>query len=73
MLLTNIIGVFMIFQETYMLKGPMNSTRTVVNYIYEKGFESFQMGYASAMSFVLFLIVMAITLIQYKVTKMDVL
>ena len=73
LLLTNIIGVFMIFQETYMLKGPMNSTRTVVNYIYEKGFESFQMGYASAMSFVLFLIVMVITLIQYKVTKMDVL
>ena len=73
LLLTNIIGGFMIFQETYMLKGPMNSTRTVVNYIYEKGFESFQMGYASAMSFVLFLIVMAITLIQYKVTKMDVL
>lgn len=72
LLLTNIIGVFMIFQETYMLEGPLNSTRTVVNYIYEKAFENFQMGYASAMSFVLFLIVLVITLIQYKVTKMDV-
>lgn len=73
LLLTNVIGVFMIFQETYMLAGPLNSTRTVVNYIYEQGFKSFQMGYASAMSFVLFLIVMIITLIQYKATKMDVL
>ena len=56
-----------------MLKGPMNSTRTVVNYIYEKGFQSYQMGYACAMSFVLFLIVLVITMIQYKATKMDVL
>lgn len=73
LLIQNVIGVFMIFQETYMLKGPMNSTRTVVNYIYEKGFQSYQMGYACAMSFVLFLIVLVITMIQYKATKMDVL
>lgn len=72
LLLTNVIGVFMIFQETYMLEGPLNSTQTIVNYIYEKGFQSFKMGYACAMSFVLFLIVMVITVIQYKVTKMDV-
>lgn len=73
LLMTNVIGVFMIFQETYMLKGPLNSTRTVVNYIYERGFQSFQMGYAAAMSFVLFLIVMILTVFQYKVTKTDVL
>ncbi len=73
LLMTKVIGVFMIFQETYMLEGPLHSTRTVVNYIYEKGFQSFQMGYASAMSFVLFVIVMIMTIIQYKVTKMDVL
>ncbi|MEG0853234.1 MAG: sugar ABC transporter permease [Angelakisella sp.] len=73
LLIRNVIAVFMIFQETYMLEGPLNSTRTVVNYIYSQGFNSFQMGYASAMSFVLFIIVMTITVIQYKVTKMDVL
>ena len=71
LLLTNIIGVFMIFQETYMLEGPLNSTRTVVNYIYEKGFESFKMGYASAMSFVLFLIIMVVTIIQQRASKLD--
>ncbi len=73
LLITNIIGVFMIFQETYMLKGPLNSTRSVINYIYDKGFSSAEMGYACAMSFVLFLIVMTVTLVQYKATKMDLL
>ena len=54
-----------------MLEGPLNSTRTVVNYIYEKGFESFKMGYASAMSFVLFLIIMVVTIIQQRASKLD--
>ncbi len=73
LLITNVIEVFMLFQETYMLKGPLNSTKTVINYIYEKGFTSAEMGYACSMSFVLFIIVMTITLIQFKATKLDVL
>ncbi|MFZ2538078.1 MAG: sugar ABC transporter permease [Oscillospiraceae bacterium] len=70
LLITNVITVFMIFQETYMFKGPLASTDTVVNYIYEKGFSG-EMGYACAMSFILFLIVLVFTLIQKKATKMD--
>lgn len=72
LLMTNIIGVFMIFQETYMLNGPLNSTKTAVNYIYEKAFDSFKMGYASAMSFAMFIVIMIITIIQQKVTKFEV-
>ncbi|WP_040213393.1 carbohydrate ABC transporter permease [Clostridium polynesiense] len=71
LLITGIIGVFMIFQETYMLQGPLNSTNTVVNYIYDKGFMSSEMGYASAMSFVLFIAVLIITILQYRVLKLD--
>lgn len=71
LLITEVIGVFMIFQETYMLKGPLNSTNTVVNYIYDKGFMSSEMGYASAMSFVLFIVVLIITIVQYKALKLD--
>jgi multiple sugar transport system permease protein len=71
LLLTNIIKVFMIFQETYVLEGPLDSTKTVVNYIYKTGFESFKMGYASAMSFVLFVIVMVITVVQQRISKLD--
>jgi multiple sugar transport system permease protein len=69
--ITGIIRVFMIFQETYMLKGPLRSTDSVVNYIYEKGFMSSEMGYASAMSFTVFVIILFITIIQYKVIKGD--
>lgn len=72
LLVINVIHVFMIFQETYMLPGPMKSTNTIVNYIFEKGFESAEMGYACAMSFILFIIVFIVTMIQYKVTKMDI-
>ncbi len=71
LLLTNIIGVFMIFQETYVLEGTLNSTRTVVNYIYEQGFQSFRIGYASAMSFLLFVFIIIITVIQQKASKLE--
>ncbi len=71
LLIAQIISVFMIFQETYMLQGPLKSTYTVVNYIYDKGFQSSEMGYASAMSFVLFIVIFIITLIQHKYLKVD--
>lgn len=71
LLLKNAITVFMIFQETYMLQGPLKSTKTVVNYIYENGFESYRMGYAAAMSFVLFLIVLCIAIAQQRLSKLE--
>lgn len=72
LLVTGIIGTFMIFQETYMLKGPLKSTDTVVNYIYQTGFLGSEMGYASAMSFALFAVIFLITLAQYRFLKVDV-
>ncbi|NLC31996.1 MAG: sugar ABC transporter permease, partial [Clostridiales bacterium] len=50
--------------------GPLNSTLSMVLYIYQKAFKSFDMGYASAMTVVLFVIIMTISLVQMKlVTK----
>lgn len=74
LLITNIISVFMIFQETYMLRGTTDTLaiKTVVNYIYDEGFQFYRMGYASAMSFVLFVIIITITFIQYKGMKIDI-
>ncbi len=69
--ITGVIGVFMIFQETYMLQGPLKSTYTVVNYIYEKGFMSSEMGYASAASFLLFIVILIVTLLQYRLLEVD--
>ncbi|MDC3418465.1 carbohydrate ABC transporter permease [Aquibacillus salsiterrae] len=47
--------------------GPLNSTMTIVYYIYELAFQKFEMGYASAATVILFLIIFLITLFQMKV------
>lgn len=50
--------------------GPLNATVSMVLYIYQKAFKSFDMGYASAMTVLLFVIILVISLIQMKlVTK----
>ncbi len=49
--------------------GPLNSTKPLVLYIYTSAFKSFKMGYASAMTVVLFVIILIITLIQMVVTR----
>ncbi len=47
--------------------GPLNSTNSIVHYIYQTGFQSFNMGYASAMTVTLFLCILIISLFQMKV------
>ncbi len=51
--------------------GPLNSTKPLVLYIYNSAFVRFNMGYASAMTVILFFIILLITLIQLKVTKSE--
>jgi len=46
--------------------GPAGTTTTLVYHIYTKAFEEFQMGYASAISWVLFAIIFAVTLLNWK-------
>ena len=48
--------------------GPLDSTKSLVLFIYQQGFRSFKMGYASAGTVVLFAIILLITLIQLKIT-----
>lgn len=47
--------------------GPVNSTMSLVLYIYRMGFRRFEMGYASAITVVLFIIILIITLVQMRV------
>jgi multiple sugar transport system permease protein len=68
---TFIIGVinsFQIFTQVYVLTngGPDNSTLFYVLYMYQRSFKAFKMGYASALAWVLFLLILVITLIQFK-------
>ena len=60
------ISAMKIFAEIYVMTkgGPLNSTKTIVYYIYEKAFENLDLGYASAMSVVLLAVVMVFSLIN---------
>lgn len=62
------IGYLQLFDEPYMLTsgGPLNSTLSIVLYMYRQGFRFFNLGYASAMAWVLFLLIFVVTLIQMK-------
>jgi multiple sugar transport system permease protein len=64
-----------IFTQVYTMTyqgegGPLNSTKPLVLYIYNTAFRSFDMGYASAMTVVLFIIILFITLVQLRVLEM---
>lgn len=52
--------------------GPLNSTTSVVLRIYREGFSSLDMGYASTLSVLLFLVILTITLFQLRVTQRDI-
>ena len=60
------ISAMKIFVEIYVMTkgGPLNSTKTIVYYIYEKAFENLDLGYASAMAVILLVIVMAFSIIN---------
>lgn len=60
------ISAMKIFAEIYVMTkgGPLNSTKTIVYYIYEKAFENLDLGVASAMAVLLLIIVMAFSLVN---------
>lgn len=67
-LLLQIIASFNVFGQVYVMTGggPHGSTRVLVQYIYETGFSYFKMGYSSAMAYVLFFVIIIVSVAQYK-------
>lgn len=68
-LVMGIIGSFQVFTSSYIITpggGPGYSTLFYVLYLYQKAFKYLQMGYASALAWVLFLIVLALTLVVFR-------
>lgn len=65
------IQCFKVFDLVYVMTGggPGNATKTLVNFIYEKAFKTWEFGPASAAAIVLFAIVLVITLIQFRGEK----
>lgn len=69
-LVLGIIGTFQIFAQIFVLTdgmgGPQNSTLVYMLYLYRNGFNFFRMGYASAMAWVLFVLILLLTWLQFK-------
>jgi len=66
-----LISSFQVFTQAYVLTGggPGSSTTTLVMYLYQSGFQFFRLGFASAVAWVLFVIIMFITGLQFLAQK----
>lgn len=67
----DVIFSLQVFTEAYVMTkgGPLNSTMFFNLYLYFKAFDDYSMGYASALAWILLLITLIITLIQFKLSK----
>ncbi len=74
-LLSTTITSFQVFTQIYLMTGPpvggpMGTTKVIVYYLFEKGFDAGgNMGYASAVALILFLIILSLTLVQRRLVE----
>ncbi len=70
-LVMSVIGSFQVFDAVYVLTsgGPLGRTKVLVFYLYEHAFKFFEMGYASAVAYVMFAIIFGLTLLQIRYLK----
>ena len=71
-LVVNTIRSLQIFTEVFVMTrgGPLDSTLTVVYYLYDQAFYRFRLGYASAVAYLLFAVTLAISLLQVRWLKL---
>ncbi len=71
MFVMGLIHALQVFTQAYLVTqgGPLNSTLFYVLYLYREAFENLHMGYAAAMAWVLFLIILAITGLQFVLAR----
>lgn len=71
-LIMGIIGSFQVFTQAYVMTdgGPHYGSLFYVFYLYQNAFEFFRMGYASALAWVLFLILLALTLLMFRLASL---
>lgn len=67
------IGSFKVFDHIYLMTGggPENGTLVLAFYIYQQGFQFFDVGYASALAMIMFVIVMTLTVVQLMLRRRD--
>ena len=74
MLLVSVLtvaGMFQLFAEPYVMTqgGPAQSTVTILYFMYEEGFKWWNLGSGAAVAFLLFLCILAVTLVQFRLAK----
>jgi multiple sugar transport system permease protein len=70
-LVTGFIGAFQVFTQAFVMTsgGPNDATRFFSLHLYENAFYSLRMGYASALAWILFAIILVFTAIQFRLNK----
>jgi len=76
-MVTSVIHAFQVFALVYVMfsgpstpaHGPLNSTLVYALYVYEQAFQQLHMGYASALAWIMFLIIMVMTLLQLRFSR----
>jgi len=70
---------FQVFEQVYIMTGGqggiggvLNSALTIVAYLYDKGFQKFQMGYASALAYIIFFCIFMLTMINKRLMRTNV-
>lgn len=66
-----IITAFQVFDQVYVMTGggPINATLTMVQYLYVQGFEQFNLGYASAIGVIVFLVLIGFAWLQFRTMR----
>ncbi|MDQ6754733.1 MAG: sugar ABC transporter permease [Actinomycetota bacterium] len=70
---TQLIASFQIFGQVYIMTkgGPGTATQVLIQHIYEAGFKNYELGYASAVSVFLFVIMAAVSAVQFRLLSKD--
>ena len=70
---------FQVFEQVYIMTGGqggiggvLNSGLTIVAYLYDKGFQKFQMGYASALAYIVFIVIFVLTMVSKRFMRSNV-
>lgn len=68
---TTLIGWLQFFEEPFVMTngGPLDSTTSIALFIYRNGFQFSKFGYAAAGSFILFAMIIVVTLLQFKIQR----
>jgi multiple sugar transport system permease protein len=66
-------GYLQLFEEPFVMTGggPLNSTRSVAMYVYDQGFKFLNLGYASAIAYALFVAIIVIAFIQFRLLRTE--